>query len=442
MNSFEITNFSMSDEEFTLNSIVGFNTNFKFSILPLELDSHIIMCYFYEIQFWSQPTKNSLFQLECVLCSEEACKYMINNLIKDKLKVQVISDKFKLINIKLISNTFEIVYSMKKEESVNQLKLNFHNLELVLLNKVSMLENKINQLISNFNTKSPVVYDNKHSKNFMEVEAENNYPNNDGTIDINGDSEDEGPEITYLEKNTPELDSLIPNKNIYKNNLHFQILRPSFRDEKKEHININLAELDKEKLAISKNLKGEKYLNDENPNRALYYFDKAISINPKLQEAYINKADALEMLGHYKKALKSIDYALSLSYNSSSAHNVKGAILRNLDKYDEALECFNTAIRFNDLDIGYHVNKLNCLFDLERFDECIDYSIYTISKFEESSDKSKACLFRPLVEIYYERKNYAEAYELCQTALKFNPEDMELKKLEDFLFFELNAIKK
>lgn len=435
MSTFEFTNMSSFGDEYTISCYVGFNTTFRISFLPLELNHHILLCLFHDSRFWSRPLTNSMFMLEGN--SDEFCKVLVGRALSNDIKVQIQSDKFKLISIKLVdvSRGIEVNYEMNNEESVNELKLSLHNLELRLTNKLYTLEKKLDRISNQLSIEGNELKCNDEENNYMQVEkGEVNERNDDVAIDINCDDEPavvEHPQYNPCAENVPLLHP--------KANLRFQIIKPSFTEEKKTEVfkqGQNQAP-----ISIEKNRKGEKWLEQNNAERALYYFEQAIIINPDFQQAYINKADALDILGKYKKALMTIEEALKISNDSSAAHNVKGAILRNLEMYEEALKCFNTAIELNKSDIGYHINKVNCLYDLERFEDCIGYSIYALTMFADLKNADKANLYKPMIEKSYESKNFEESFQYCENALEINPDDEDLLRYYDILYYELHTRK-
>lgn len=425
MSTFQISNLSSCGDEYTLSCYVGFNTTFSISFLPLEFNFHIILCHFQGSRFWSLPTADANLKLgKCN--SDRTCKTLISDILSNSINVNIAFEKRKLISLKLVDEnlTTETSYLMKNEESVNELKVGFHNTELRIANKINLLEKKLEVLASN-------KLERKDS--FIQIEIGEPNQQNKNEIDINEDPDQEAASqqplnnpIIIAQENQRESVNLLSQRN-----------STCFYNRKMNSDVINL-ELNEDIVAIEYNSKGEKYLEENNAKRALYFFEQAISKNPNFQEAYINKADALDMLGEYKKALRTIEKAISLSSQSSASHNVKGAILRNLIRYEEALIEFSTAISLNDSDIGYHINKINCLTDLGRKDQCLEYSSLVLCKFDESKDMGKASLYIPLIEINYERENYKDAFFYCERALEINPNDIEIKKYYNKLYYELH----
>jgi tetratricopeptide (TPR) repeat protein len=80
-------------------------------------------------------------------------------------------------------------------------------------------------------------------------------------------------------------------------------------------------------------------------DEALETFDKAISLNPEITEAWNNRGVALFRLGRDEDALESYNRALSLDPQNLDALRNKGFVLRSMGRLDEALECYNSILK-------------------------------------------------------------------------------------------------
>ena len=76
---------------------------------------------------------------------------------------------------------------------------------------------------------------------------------------------------------------------------------------------------------------------------ALICHDRAVEINPSLDEAWLGKVNALVDLGRFDEALTAHDQGLAVNPRSATLWYSKGATLGNADRVREALECFEKA---------------------------------------------------------------------------------------------------
>jgi tetratricopeptide (TPR) repeat protein len=73
-------------------------------------------------------------------------------------------------------------------------------------------------------------------------------------------------------------------------------------------------------------------------------FDKVISTNPEITEAWNNKGVALYRMGRIDEAIESYNKSLALDGNNLDALRNKGLALRRADRLQEALECYERVI--------------------------------------------------------------------------------------------------
>lgn len=120
---------------------------------------------------------------------------------------------------------------------------------------------------------------------------------------------------------------------------------------------------------------GEDLANQNQPERALEYFDKAIQILPNNDFAWGDKGLILDKLGRADDALESFSHAIAIdSTNPITWHN-KGLTLIKLNRLEEAIECFDKAIENNEKYAKAWYNKGRALSMLKKADEgqkCFD----------------------------------------------------------------------
>src|SRR5437660_2234444 len=90
---------------------------------------------------------------------------------------------------------------------------------------------------------------------------------------------------------------------------------------------------------------------------AVFYYDKAITINPTNINALYNKALALDRLGKVNEAILSYDKVLTISPNDTDTLNNEGLDLTLLGRYNDSLSFFNKLLAINPVDTDALYNK-------------------------------------------------------------------------------------
>jgi len=93
---------------------------------------------------------------------------------------------------------------------------------------------------------------------------------------------------------------------------------------------------------------GQKFLDANEPQKALECFEKLLSALPQNAEALVKKASALEKLGRTDEALAFCDRAISADASLVTAYLHKGGLLNKLARYEESLKCYEQAMLVQD----------------------------------------------------------------------------------------------
>jgi tetratricopeptide (TPR) repeat protein len=160
----------------------------------------------------------------------------------------------------------------------------------------------------------------------------------------------------------------------------------------------------KEKVLIHKGMDRVRRMQYQ---EALEIFDKVLSMNSQLPEAWNNKGVALFNLGRMSEALDAYDKALALDPQYLEALRNKGFVLKRAGRLEEALICYNAVLEAGgdvlDLEskaevlarLGRLKEALDCLMQAvaikpnERFEEGIKVLKDLIQKEEASSPDAK-----------------------------------------------------
>jgi len=129
---------------------------------------------------------------------------------------------------------------------------------------------------------------------------------------------------------------------------------------------------------ISWNLEGTEHLKQENIEKAMECFDKAIEINPLFELPWANKASILFKLKKYDEALNCVNKALELHPNWTEALKLKGMILITKGRNEEALESLERASEINPEDWSIWDNMGRAYFNLKKYEnalKCFDRAL-------------------------------------------------------------------
>ncbi|WOD38563.1 tetratricopeptide repeat protein [Nodosilinea sp. E11] len=95
--------------------------------------------------------------------------------------------------------------------------------------------------------------------------------------------------------------------------------------------------------------RGLVYLHLDQPKAALADCDRAVALEPDLDQAYNNRAMCHATLGHLAAALDDYERAIDLNPFNSRARINLGATLRQTGDLNRALDCFDEALMFHQL---------------------------------------------------------------------------------------------
>ncbi|MBA7671318.1 hypothetical protein ES703_79474 [subsurface metagenome] len=114
-------------------------------------------------------------------------------------------------------------------------------------------------------------------------------------------------------------------------------------------------------------LRGNSYFHREQYEKAIEFYDMALSIDSKIVEAWHNRGFALDELTRYEEAVESYDKAIEINPDYRSAWHNKGVGLERLGRNEEALESYDKAIEINpDYELAWY-GRGHALFFLHFF---------------------------------------------------------------------------
>jgi tetratricopeptide (TPR) repeat protein len=214
-----------------------------------------------------------------------------------------------------------------------------------------------------------------------------------------------------------------------------EILTTNKLDEIKQHLEA-CRNLHKEKIIKAENYfdEGNKFYNNNEYDKAIQNYDKAIELNDKESKYYNSKGLTLKSLGNYNEAIVNFDKAIEKCKDAKFYIN-KGNALYSLAKYEEVLKCCELGIKINPDISGFYNLKGVVFYDLNRFDEAIIHHDIAIN----ISPYDSVCYFnKGLVLISLEK--IAEAIACFDKAIQINPSDADNYFHKGYCLEQLNNL--
>lgn len=84
--------------------------------------------------------------------------------------------------------------------------------------------------------------------------------------------------------------------------------------------------------------------------QAINAYDKALAIDPRLEEAWYGRGIVLRDLGRFREALDSFDKAVAISPGSNFAWIHRGTVLAALGRHPQAIRSYDRAIKICDIE--------------------------------------------------------------------------------------------
>lgn len=154
--------------------------------------------------------------------------------------------------------------------------------------------------------------------------------------------------------------------------------------ESKHDFKENAKELDKRVEAIQNSKpeseltawdyvsKGDRAFFEEDYNRAIFFYDEAIKIDPKYEYAYLSRGIAYHNLEKYDKAIE--DYSKAIEYNPEDlvAYINRGIAYGKIEKYGKAIEDYSKAIELKPEDVDVYLFRGDAYLNLKEHDKAIE----------------------------------------------------------------------
>ncbi len=148
---------------------------------------------------------------------------------------------------------------------------------------------------------------------------------------------------------------------------------------------------------------------DRDHKKAIDYFDKAIALNKKYADYYLNRGWALQFLGQYSKAIDDFSHGIALKPESGSFYSNRGECYEKIEEWKKAEKDYQSAIKYSEGNKDYYYSKLARI------------SMKTGSKLKFNRDNIPLLVDRG--RAYVAKKEYSLAKKDFLHAIKLNPSD-------------------
>ncbi|KAM9324328.1 uncharacterized protein PAF06_000355 [Gastrophryne carolinensis] len=181
--------------------------------------------------------------------------------------------------------------------------------------------------------------------------------------------------------------------------------------------------------------RGLQCLSQENWEKAVILFSKAINLCPEKMELYTKRAEAFLQLGDFQSAALNLQKACSAT-NPPAGHiellavtyYLQGQTLFEQRCHMEALESFTCAAELQPQNKHYHMRSICCLAALGRYEECIRLMN---KRLEEEQDNPDLYIVR--ARLYDHLNQVTLTLQDVQKALSLDPQHQEALKIRDKL---------
>jgi len=177
------------------------------------------------------------------------------------------------------------------------------------------------------------------------------------------------------------------------------------------------------------------YLNEGNIEEAIRCFNKAISLNPRYDQALNSLGLAHMMTAKFQEAVKYFEKCLEINPALTETHNYLGVAYQEMGFIDKAEKEFRTALvdeKYKSRDLAYfNLGRLYVIKD--RLQEALEYVEKAIGI---NSRNVQALNLRGI--IYGKLNNFPEAVKSYMQALKYMPNDVDLNFNLAVAYFENN----
>ena len=165
---------------------------------------------------------------------------------------------------------------------------------------------------------------------------------------------------------------------------------------------------------------------------ALNAYEKLVKMHPEKSEVWYNRGNVLVKLKRYSEALESYDRALEIQPNDDEAWHNRGVLLRKFKRYGEALASYERALEIQPNKYETWHNRGNVLGKLKRYEEAIVSYDRAIT-----IDAGKREVWLNRAVALCKLKRYEQAIASFEQAIGLDPTSAELWSMRGSLLQQL-----
>jgi len=197
------------------------------------------------------------------------------------------------------------------------------------------------------------------------------------------------------------------------------------RKKKSEEYNRNINQLNASEWLD----KSYNYIVNKEFDKSIEAATASIALNPNKDIAYsvyMNRGIAYGQINQHDKAIEDFNKAMSINPNMSNAYAHRGIAFIGKGQYDGAIEDFNKAISINPNDDFSYFGRACTYLEMENFDKAIvDFKkAFSINpNFDDGFNNAVRIYVLPVI-MYYQQGQYDKAIEVLSQAIVNNPKGL------------------
>jgi tetratricopeptide (TPR) repeat protein len=182
--------------------------------------------------------------------------------------------------------------------------------------------------------------------------------------------------------------------------------------------------------------RGSKFMLDNDVDRAIYCFNKAIEINPQNPDAWFAYANALHMMGKLEDSLECYKRSLEIRPKKSEVWYNMGNVFMDLKQLHKAISCYDKALALKEDKIDALANKGTALKNLGRIEEAVACYEEVLKRTE---GKNSLAWFN-LANAYDTLGEFRKAVSAMDKALILEPNNAEYWYNKGVILYEKNKL--